>query len=67
MAVGQLTDAMLKAALATTRGLTTDAFDLGERGNEKRLSQCDLFEPAGEHAADVAGMALDTHEGGAPT
>jgi len=54
---------MLKTALATTRRLATDTFDFGERSDEKGLSQRDLFESAGEHASDVAGMALDTHEG----
>jgi hypothetical protein len=67
MAIGQLADAMLKTALATTRRLATDTFDFGKRGDEKRLGQSDLFEPAGEHATDIAGMALDTHEGDTPT
>lgn len=63
LSVGQLADAVLEAASATASWFATHLLDLGEGGQEDRLGEGDLLEPAGEHAADIAGVTADTHKG----
>lgn len=61
--VGQLTGVVLEAASAAAGRFAAHLFDLGEGGDEDRLGEGDLLKPAGEHTANVAGMASDTHGG----
>jgi len=52
---------VLEATLTPTGRLAADAFDLGQGSDQDGLADSDLFEPTGEHAANVARMAADAH------
>ena len=57
----QLAGAVLEAAPAAAGRFAANLLDLGEGGDEDGLGEGDLLEPAGEHAADIAGMTANTH------
>ena len=61
VSVRQLADAMLEATLAPAGWFAADPLDLGQGSDQNRLAEGHLFEPAGQHAANVARMAADTH------
>ena len=63
IAIGQLADAVLEAALAAARRFTTHPLNLGEGSDKNRLADSHFFEAAIKHAADIARMTADAHEG----
>src|SRR5229473_8503826 len=61
ISVRQLANAVFEPALTTAVRLAANPFDLGQRCDQNGIGQGDLPEPADKHAANVAGMAADTH------
>lgn len=63
ISVRQLADAVLEATLAPAGWFAAYPLDLGQSSDQDWLAEGHLLKPAGQHAAYVAGMAADTHEG----
>ncbi len=61
ISVRQLANAVFEPALTTAVRLAANPFDLGQGCDQNWIGQGDLPEPADKHAANVAGMAADTH------
>jgi hypothetical protein len=61
ISVRQLANAVFEPALTTAVRLAANPFDLGQGCDQNWIGQDDLPEPADKHAANVAGMAADTH------
>jgi hypothetical protein len=59
--IGQLSGVVFESTSAATGGFAADLSDFGERGDEDGFRKAELFEPAGEHATDIAGMSSNAH------
>jgi len=59
--IGQLGGVVFESASAAAGGFAADLLDFGERGDEDGFGEKEFFEPAGEHASEVAGMSSNAH------